>query len=941
MNYNYRAFFHNGRAPSQSSIYNNPYANNTNNNEGSNSSTYIRMIPIVNNTGSLNNSNMNDSNGKFSAKNASSTSLLNQHRLSMFNYDYQTNNKQPATCSTTETLRRKNSFNSTIGTGVSDKRANTINNSPHFTSNTDLSYGAGSYISLSPKSSMLNSKRFNSIINNINTINNNNNNSANIANQNRKSMNGGSNRTINSMHITNVRNHVNYINNMNSINHQQHQQSPSFFAGNNNNNNNSSNNSHNASNMNIKKKPKSKYDNDNSNDSTESSCSVDESSSIISDMEFDNKSEKKCNFSPPKSRQFQSTPNEMIITNRYSTISNNNNNNNNGKTMNMTLNRKSLANSKEMSDSLLALKDKTNNLKLNNSNNNKENFENHKYTFKPLLNESHQQPTLSFQQHRNQHGVNSYSKSISVSNKPITRRGLASVSTAQNPYQIRIVSNKDLLNSKKYSIISTPTINLANEDMNSLKYSKSTYYKRIDDYSSSDSLNKNNSWIKSLKKSSSLYYDSGIGADVSFIHSSNLSNLSKEPKANYSSNNTINGIYNRKLDKPTSTQAYCTNTNNNLYKPEGSTMSNKYAHNDVQLRPTSHKRYHYSETLNPNLVRKLCSTSNNSNRLALHSSSSSSSSSDKARKTFEAIFRLNNQNNANNTAANANISSNNVSSANNNEKINNTIEISNNNEMNNDNNNSNSCMNSTNKQSIKHNSSNDLGRNSIVGQNQIPTISLNNDNSSNSFFKNENFALARKSSITSLNEMNSNQINGSYNNSYTRADFTPNLTRNAISKTSLIKRKLSMPPPPIINNTFNNMGYVSNNNINGNNNATIGSSATSISAIKISSNSNINNTYPMFKANLYSNNTKQSTQNLNVINNNNNGKTSNNGSTLDLLSNISASKNVQNKFDSISNINYDRENSASNMFPNLNDIYYTSQPVYARNSKSNLKVKFF
>ena len=221
MNYNYRAFFHNGRAPSQSSIYNNPYANNTNNNnEGSNSSTYIRMIPIVNNSGSLNNSNMNDSNGKFSAKNASSASLLNQHRLSMFNYDYQMNNKQPATSSTTETLRRKNSFNSNLGIGASEKRANTINNQTHFNSNTDISYGAGSHASISPKSSMLNSKRFNSIINNINNINNNNNNnnnSNNIANQNRKSMNSSSNRTINSMHVTNVRNHVNYINDVKKI----------------------------------------------------------------------------------------------------------------------------------------------------------------------------------------------------------------------------------------------------------------------------------------------------------------------------------------------------------------------------------------------------------------------------------------------------------------------------------------------------------------------------------------------------------------------------------------------------------------------------------------------------------------------------------------------------------------------------------------------------
>lgn len=154
-----------------------------------------------------------------------------------------------------------------------------------------------------------------------------------------------------------------------------------------------------------------------------------------------------------------------------------------------------------------------------------------------------------------------------------------------------------------------------------MKYSKSCYYNRIDACSSTDSLNKpanscinyapsngqyakssngesshiTNSWRKFFaNKASSLYYDSGIGADVSQVTSSNLTTSVISSPNNY---NNTNEIVTTRLRSLKNSVQMSSTTNLKSAKEYFSPNTSAQSHPNT-------KKFQ-SGTLNVNMLRKL------------------------------------------------------------------------------------------------------------------------------------------------------------------------------------------------------------------------------------------------------------------------------------------------------------------------------------------------
>lgn len=159
------------------------------------------------------------------------------------------------------------------------------------------------------------------------------------------------------------------------------------------------------------------------------------------------------------------------------------------------------------------------------------------------------------------------------------------------------------------------------------KYNKFSFYNKIEEnYLSDDSINKLNTNIEGLKnffnKTTSLYYDSGIGADVS-------------------QKQTTNGIKNRSQSQcnknnDTSINNKCVNLNRNL--------TNISLNKEALNKSFTLKKPFQSETLNPNMVRNIAKLASSSSFSSSHSSSSSTSSTSPSSSPLSSTYSSGSQN---------------------------------------------------------------------------------------------------------------------------------------------------------------------------------------------------------------------------------------------------------------------------------------------------------
>ena len=524
------------------------------------------------------------------------------------------------------------------------------------------------------------------------------------------------------------------------------------------------------------------------------------------------------------------------------------------------------------------------------------------------------------------------------------RNGTINLATP-NPIKIRFETNPSLL--KRYSVSSTPTIHLQGEENS--KHSMFKYPKILtttntsaatptptpvasrveNNNSSNDSLKLNKTWSKNpVRKSSSLYYDSGIGADVSIINQSKTAQTpAKEVLSNYSAaklahaqcqqtrksstthRNTVTIRPHMCEKKATLNASHCAASTASRQSLNPKMVKNIYASTSISTEKcarSSSSKLKSSSSF---------STSTTSSSVSTSSVASSSSSilSDKVRKKLDSLLKQNNlkimpcekageQAKPKGGVKGSEVDGSGVEEG--------GLEV----------------------RELDTKSKVNLNRQFSYKKLSSTSVMLNANESQTTF------DIGKKWMNESINDVSIYEKK----HNYSRADFTPALNRNGLCKGNLVKRKLTMPPPPILNSTTN----LAFSNANGNN--------TSLTSILNSSYSNILSS-TIFRKNSFSNSAKnthkqslqnmktnahsESTKNLAFVSslyNSSHTTITNSNATSMATSTTTAAKNNNDKgtVDSTINLNYSKEHSNNNLSIS-NESYYTPEhPIYGRNSKS-------